>query len=121
MIGHVLTFSGERGRPSTRNEFPGQFSGWSVHSGRSRMVSSSSEMRQTPPVTVKKSDADCRPAAVKSGPSRVGRQHRTSHHEEPTVHCCLLALARPQFGGYKMIASLMLGHFEPSTYESPLT
>ena len=69
------------------------------------MVSSSSEMRQTPPVTVKKSDADCRPAAVKSGPSRVGRQHRTSHHEEPTVHCCLLALARPQFGGYKMIAS----------------
>ena len=35
MIGHVLTFSGERGRPSTRNEFPGQISGWSVHSGRS--------------------------------------------------------------------------------------
>ena len=108
MIGHVLTFTGELGRPSTRNEFPGQFSGWSVHSGRSRMVSSSSERDETP-VTVKKSDADCRPAAVKSGPSRVGRQQRTSHHEEPTVHCCLLALARPQFGDYKMIASPNVG------------
>ena len=77
MIGHVLTFSGELGRPSTRNEFPGQFSGWSVHSGRSRMVSSSSEMRRR---AGNGEEVRCRlpAAAVKSGPSRVGRQHFTS-------------------------------------------